>query len=157
MRLILPLILPLLLGACAGGSLTAHSIGLDDGALTECPPPPRCKSSQMETPRHGIAPLRLSAEAQADPAGAFTRAVDTLAGMPRTRLITRGAGYAHAEVDSPWGMYIDDVELLLDAPAGRIHVRSSGRIGYYDFQVNRDRIETLRGMLIEAGLVMAES
>ena len=157
MRLILSLILPLLLGACASGGLTAHSIGLDDGALTECPPPPRCQSSQMETPRHGIAPLRLSAEAQADPAGALARAIDTLAGMPRTRLVTRSATYAHAEVDSPWGWYIDDVELLLDAAVGVIHVRSSGRIGYYDFQVNRDRIEALRSLLIEAGLVMPES
>lgn len=40
--------------------------------------------------------------------------------------------------------YVDDVEFLLDPARSRIDVRSSSRIGYYDFQINRERIEDIR-------------
>jgi len=149
MKALLILIPGLLLGGCAGSWFTAHSHGLVDGRLTPCPSPPRCLSSQAVDPAHAVEPFQVNAELSR----AWAVAVRGLLDMPRTRLVDQAPGYVHAEVDSPWGVYIDDVELLLAAPARRIHVRSSGRIGYYDFNVNRDRIEALRQRLVEAGVV----
>lgn len=73
--------------------------------------------------------------------------------MERTRIVDEGTNYLHAEVVSPWHVYTDDLELLLRPAERRIDVRSSARIGYYDFEVNRDRVELLRERLAERGLV----
>ena len=35
-------------------------------------------------------------------------------------------------------------------------MRSTGRIGYYDFGVNRERIEALRTRLVESGVALPE-
>lgn len=58
-------------------------------------------------------------------------------------MITHDAGYIHAEVTSSIMGYVDDVEFVF-LPEQRIDVRSSSRIGYYDFNVNRKRVERLR-------------
>jgi uncharacterized protein (DUF1499 family) len=71
----------------------------------------------------------------------------------RTSIVGQRAGYLHAEVVSPWRFYTDDLELRLDQSQRFIHVRSSSRIGYYDFGVNRDRIERLRSELLAKGLI----
>jgi uncharacterized protein (DUF1499 family) len=40
--------------------------------------------------------------------------------------------------------FVDDVEFRIDEAAGRIHVRSASRKGYWDLGVNRRRVETIR-------------
>jgi uncharacterized protein (DUF1499 family) len=40
--------------------------------------------------------------------------------------------------------YVDDVEFYLDQEARLIHFRSSARLPYYDWQVNRKRMEEIR-------------
>ena len=57
--------------------------------------------------------------------------------------MTHEAGYIHAEVTSAIMRYDDDVEFLFVTDQ-RIDVRSSSRIGYYDFGVNRERVDALR-------------
>ncbi len=45
----------------------------------------------------------------------------------------------------PNGMrFVDDLEARLDIDAGLIHMRSASRTGYYDFNVNRKRVEQIR-------------
>jgi uncharacterized protein (DUF1499 family) len=39
---------------------------------------------------------------------------------------------------------VDDVEFCIDDDLRTIHVRSSSRVGYFDFGVNRRRIERIR-------------
>ncbi len=138
--------LSLLLSACA--SLSGPRAGLDpEGRLQPCPPAPRCVSSQEAGP--ALLPLHLR-----DASGATWEAVAALVGgLPRTELVTVQPHYLHAEVTSPWGLYIDDLELLRDAGGRRVQVRSSARIGYYDFGVNRDRVAMLRARLRERGLL----
>ncbi|MBN1137614.1 MAG: DUF1499 domain-containing protein [Anaerolineae bacterium] len=53
--------------------------------------------------------------------------------------------YIHVEffVNRTMG-YVDDVELAFDAEANVIHSRSSARLLYYDWQVNRNRMEKIR-------------
>lgn len=137
----------LLLTGC--GAFTEHRVGRVDDRLSACPAWPRCVSSFEDSERHGIAPLTLTAE----PDRAWAAARLAVARMPRTRIVDEQADYLRAEVTSPWHFYTDDLELLLRANQQEIAIRSTGRIGYYDFEVNRDRVEALRTALCQASMV----
>ena len=152
MRIFLrPILLSLVcLGLTTGcAQFSEHSTGLVNNQLTPCPSWPRCVSSVSADAERQVAPFQLQ-----QPFGArWDDAIATLATMPRTRIVTRDERYVHAEVTSPWGIYTDDLEMLLDRSRGRVDVRSSGRIGYYDFEVNRERVEALREALAAKGLI----
>ncbi len=110
--------------------------------LPACPNKPNCVSSQAPAgdSQHAIAPLAFAGDA--DRAwGALQRAISA---MPRTRILSDGHGYLHAEATSLIFRYVDDVECLLDRAASVIHVRSASRVGYGDMGVNRKRVERLR-------------
>lgn len=138
----------LALQACVTG-FAEHRTGVADQQLLSCPPPPRCVSSTETRPERSIAPLEIHGA----PEFAFASIAEHIAGLPRTTLVTRRADYLHAEIISPWHFYTDDLELLMLKDQGLIQIRSTGRIGYYDFEVNRDRVEALRAALAEQGLV----
>ena len=53
----------------------------------------------------------------------------------------------HAEFTSAVFGFVDDVEFQFD-PSGFIQIRSASRTGYYDFGVNRERVETIRQRFI---------
>lgn len=141
------LISSLWLSGC--GAFTEHRVGRIDDRLSACPAWPRCVSSFETSERHGIAPLALTAE----PVRAWAAARLAVAKMPRTRIVDEQADYLRAEITSPWHFYTDDLELLLQPKQRQIAVRSTGRIGYYDFEVNRDRVEALRASLCQASMV----
>ena len=134
----------LLLAGCA--SLTGDA-GLERGALKACPPAPHCVSSLATDARHRVEAFTLS-----DPAAGWPRLAEVVAAQERTTVVARDDRYLRAEVKSPWGVYTDDLELLLGAD-GRVDVRSTSRIGYYDFGVNRERVEALRAALLSAGVI----
>ena len=131
------------------GAMTEHRVGMVDGQLTDCPQWPRCVSSQESNPDKQVAPFQLHMES--DRAWDETR--DVVRDMERTRIVEERAEYLRAEVVSPWRFYTDDLELLLHAGEGVMHVRSTGRIGYYDFNVNRNRVEALRRKLAERSVI----
>lgn len=143
---ILPFLSLLLVGC---GAFTEHRVGRVDDHLSACPAWPRCVSSFETSARHGIEPLALTAP----PARAWAAARLAVASLPRTRIVEEQADYLRAEIVSPWHFYTDDLELLLRPEQNEIAVRSTGRIGYYDFQVNRDRVEALRLTLCQASMV----
>jgi uncharacterized protein (DUF1499 family) len=55
--------------------------------------------------------------------------------------------YVHAKFTSRLFRFVDDVEFCIDDDLRIIHVRSSSRVGYFDFGVNRRRIERIRAKL----------
>ena len=146
MRKLIP-VAALLLGGCA--AFTEHRVGIEQGRLLPCGAWPRCVSSN--DPDKHIAPIDLRVPADQ----AWPKVLEAVAGMPRTRVVESTAGYLRAEIDSPLGWYVDDLELLITGPA-KLDVRSTGRIGYYDFQVNRERVDLLRKRLIELGIAQPE-
>lgn len=137
--------------ALTGCALGQQQTGLTEDGLKPCPDAPRCVSSQAVAPEKRIPPFTVNGEAD----NLWQRVGETVQAMERTTVVKRSDSYLHAEVVSPWRVYTDDLELLLDHKAGLIHVRSSARIGYYDFNVNRDRVEALRKNLRKAGLIEA--
>ncbi|WP_295870986.1 DUF1499 domain-containing protein [uncultured Zhongshania sp.] len=122
-----------LLSACS-----APRLGADNGKFQACPAAPHCVSSTENNSEKYIAPI--SVKSQDD----WQRLQNLLLAMPRTELISRDTHYLHAVTSTAIMRYKDDVELLYTPSKNTVDVRSSSRIGYYDFEVNRERIETLR-------------
>jgi len=73
-----------------------------------------------------------------------------LRGIKRCTLVTVTAYYVHAEFRSALFRFVDDVEFLVDPDEERIHFRSASRTGYYDFGVNRTRMEKIRAAYLGA-------
>ena len=73
--------------------------------------------------------------------------------MPRTTVITHADGYLHAEEHSRIFRFVDDLELFWAEDAGELYVRSASRLGGGDLGVNRRRVERLREVLREAGVL----
>ncbi len=107
--------------------------------LAPCPDRPNCVSSLARGSAF-IAPLAF-ADA---PAAALARLEAALDELPRVRIALRTPAYVRAQATSRVFRFIDDLEFALDANAGVIHVRSAARLGYFDFGVNRRRIEAIR-------------
>lgn len=140
------LVVALALGACMTPRGTAK-VGLVSGTLRPCPSSPNCVCSTTDhsDPVHGIEPLPL--DVPADEAIAALEAL--VESFPRAKVVTTGEHYLHAEFTSRLFRFVDDVEFLVDAEAGVIHVRSSSRVGYSDLGANRTRVEALRSAWAE--------
>ncbi len=76
-----------------------------------------------------------------------------MASLPRVRIVEQTPRYLHAEARSRVFGFVDDLEFELHPDARRIGVRSAARAGYWDFGVNRRRVERLRRRLARAGMV----
>lgn len=105
-----------------------------------CPDAPKCVSSQVNDPRHFIEPFTF----QDQPAEAMQRLKMALLSEKRVTIIAEQPTYLRAEVRSLIFRFVDDVEFTLLPEEGVIQVRSSARVGYSDFGVNRRRIERIR-------------
>lgn len=116
--------------------------GAPGGRFAPPPRTPNCVSSQCDPADagHYIAPLAFGAS----PGEAWNRLVVTVKAMERVNVVAERPGYLHAECSSRLLGFVDDLECLLDAPSGVIHVRSASRLGSSDFGVNRKRVEALR-------------
>lgn len=122
---------------CSGGRPPA-SLGVTAGRLAPCPGSPNCVSSEAAVAEQRVAPLRYDGAA----ARARARLLEVLDGMDRARIVQSTDDYVHIEFRSAVFGFVDDVEFYF-SPPGTIQVRSAARIGYYDFGVNRERIETI--------------
>lgn len=130
-----------LVAATSGTTPTRAGGGGAGGPLAPCPPTPNCVSSLPgESPARRVAPIRYALPL--DEAVAAVRRV--LARLPRTRIVRVRHDYLHAEFTSRVFRFVDDVEFYFDEAHKCLHVRSASRVGYWDFGVNRRRVEALR-------------
>jgi uncharacterized protein (DUF1499 family) len=120
--------------------LSATHAAAGPGRLSPCPDSPNCVSSQSTDPTRFIEPLRYTG----DPADARQKLIGVLKDSKRARLISVETDYIHAEFRSFIFSFVDDVEFDFSSADRIIHVRSASRTGYYDFGVNRKRVERLR-------------
>jgi uncharacterized protein (DUF1499 family) len=128
----------LLLGSCTGPP--PSDLGPRDGRLAPCPDSPNCVSSQADDPDRRVEPLHYTGDAES----AWRDLGTALTDLPRTRIVTVEQNYLHAEASSQLLGFVDDLELLYDPAESVLQVRSASRVGYYDFGVNRERVEQLR-------------
>lgn len=130
----------ILLAGCSG---TSPELGVENGLLAPCPDTPNCVNSQAVDQRHAIDPLRHGGR----PAAAKADLLELLAAEPRTEILVDEDRYLRVRFVSAIFRFVDDVEFYLrEVPEGTtlIEVRSASRTGYWDFGVNRKRIEQVR-------------
>lgn len=117
------------------------NLGVVDGKLAPPKRTPNCVSSQADPAdaEHYVEPLAFRGE--------FPMLERAVAGLPGASIVKRDGRYLYAECRTPLMRFVDDLELLHDPDAGRVHVRSASRLGRRDFGVNRRRVEALRALL----------
>ncbi len=116
--------------------------------LAPCPRNPNCVSTQApEGSSKRMDPIPYTGSL----ADARQRMLQVLRDHPRTRIVQEEPGYLKAECRSRVFRFVDDVELLFDDGAKRIHFRSASRLGRKDFGVNRERMERIRAAFLAAG------
>ncbi len=145
------LVVIILCGALVSASCATEpsaNPGMPEPGLKACPDSPNCVSSDAQDEKHHIAPLRYSIP----DAEAWQLLQKKLAKLLRTVVVTEKPGYLHVECRSAVFSFVDDLEFQLRAAQGLIAIRSAARTGYYDFGVNRRRIEELRAALLHAGV-----
>ena len=120
--------------------LSATHASAGPNRLSPCPDSPNCVSSQSTDSARFIEPLRYTGNL----ADARQKLIDLLENSKRVRLMRVETDYIHAEFRSLIFHFVDDVEFYFSAEDRIIHVRSASRTGYYDFGVNRRRVERLR-------------
>ena len=113
--------------------------------LADCPSSPNCVSTQVGDAEHRMEPIPFAGSSDE----AIQRIKDLVAKMPRTKIVTAGDNYLHAECRSALFRFVDDVEFLIDPKEQLIHYRSASRVGYSDFGVNRRRMEQIRNAFSE--------
>ena len=124
-------------------------LGIKDGRLAACPSTPNCVSSDAADSAHAIAAFQLVAP----PADAWRTLRAALDSLPRTKIIIVSDDYLHAECSSAVFGFVDDLELHLRPLQNSIAVRSAARLGHSDFGVNRKRVENLRLLLRQQGVI----
>jgi len=110
------------------------------GKFSPCPDSPNCVSSQSIDEMHFIEPLEYT-DSTAD---ARQKLIDILENSKRVKLAKVEMDYSHVEFRSLIFRFVDDVEFYFPPEENIIHVKSASRSGYYDFGVNRRRVERIR-------------
>ena len=133
--------------SCSGSRPT--NLGVKDSRLASCPSTPNCVSSDAHDPSHLVAAFQLVGPST----DGWRTARATVANLARTKIITETDDYLHAECSSAFFGFVDDFELHLRPAQGIIAVRSAARLGHSDFGVNRKRVEKLRSLLTQQGVI----
>jgi uncharacterized protein (DUF1499 family) len=122
-----------------GMFLRASAAGAGDADLPPCPSSPNCVSSRDPDPARRVDPIPFRGTTK-EARGAIESVVRS---FPRATIVASSGSMVRAEFRTKLG-FVDDVEFRIDEAAGVIHVRSASRTGYWDFGVNRRRVEAVR-------------
>jgi uncharacterized protein (DUF1499 family) len=135
------LLIVLFLAGCS--SFPGRVLDSAQTAIVDCGTAPHCVSSNAKDKSKLIEPIAFqgSIEAFQD------KMKQVLTQIPRTQIALTKDQYIHAEATSLLLRFTDDVEFYFLPNESVIHVRSSSRIGYSDFGVNRTRVEKIRNLM----------
>lgn len=137
----------LILSACAGH--VPSDLGLLNGSeLRPCPDKPNCvQTYDPADAGHFQLPLTAKADDELSKK-AMTQAISKTGGQLISEKTLSPAGfYLHAEYESDWLKFVDDVEVVIKD--GIIHLRSASRLGYSDLGVNAERFEAIKAAYAE--------
>jgi uncharacterized protein (DUF1499 family) len=130
----------ILLTGCA---VKAPNLGIENGQLTQCPDTPNCVTSFSNNDKHYIKPIMIKGkrlEIKSD-------IVNIVNELKNSKVTVIENNYVRAEFTSKVFGFVDDVEFYFPETKSKdtsIHIRSGSRVGYSDFNVNRERIEKIR-------------
>jgi len=107
--------------------------------MKPCPSSPNCVSSQAGDPRHSMEPIPFTGSR--DAAQARLRAI--IQSMPRSKVMKEETGYLAVSFRSRIFGFVDEAEFSFDEHTGSVHFRSGASTGYYDFGINRSRMQRI--------------
>ncbi len=119
--------------------------------MSPCPASPNCVSTEALDKCHAVEPFRLTRAG----AAVWPEIRAAVLSLSRTRLTEERENYLRAECRSLVFRFVGDLEVELRAQEDVAAVRSAARTGYYDFGVNRRRVEKLRQLLRSRGIIRA--
>jgi len=117
--------------------------------LKPCPDKPNCVSSKADD-EHAIAPFQLKPNQPVNQ----QRLLEVLNRLDNNIAVIHDENHIHAEITSRVFGFVDDLDLIISMEQQLIHVRSASRTGYYDFGVNRRRVEKLRSLFKQHGIIL---
>ena len=114
-------------------------VAISDDVLSPCPISPNCVCSKLpQSDSHYVEALVPTASTLA----IFPMLVEYVQQLPNAELEEKASHYIRVSIRSMFFGFTDDLELFF--AGDKIHVRSASRTGWYDFGVNRRRIESIR-------------
>lgn len=131
---------------CSAGGCSGHKPENDlasKNTLSPCPDSPNCVSTKNNDSAMTPLPYKGSMKESQD------LLLKVLGSMARCTIIQNEPGYIHAEFRSALFGFVDDVNFVFDDKERQIDFRSASRTGYYDFGVNRKRMEEISRLYLE--------
>lgn len=150
MRWLLLLLISLLVAAFVYINInndTPENLGVTNGSFLACPESPNCVSSQSDVSdeKHYIEAISYQVSRPK-----MQLALEKyLLSTSKYRIVKSELGYLHTEVKSDLIGFIDDVEFYLPKDENVIHIRSASRVGFSDFDVNRNRVRQISAALVK--------
>ena len=138
MSLRLSLLCPALVATLIAGAFAEPSKP-PKSTIQPCPDRPNCVSSRAPEGPRRMDPIQYQGSVE----DARRGILQIVSAFPRTTVVVNSGNYLKVEVRSAFFSFVDDVEFEFDDAAKLIHFRSASRLGYYDFGVNRRRMETI--------------
>lgn len=121
---------------------TALPVARTNAMLDPCPNSPNCVCSLDSRSKHFIAPLVYEGPLYQ----ARDRLVAIISSIKRATVPQVEDRYVFVSVRSRFLGFVDDLSFCFDPEHHLIHMRSAARTGYYDFGVNRKRLEQIRAV-----------
>lgn len=121
-------------------SCHGERIRADAPRLVPCPDKPNCVSTEAVDPDRRIA----SIVATGDESQIRTRLLAAIEAQPGSQVEISQPGFVVASFRSRLFGFVDEAQFLVEAGEQRIRFRSGACSGYYDFNVNRNRMESIR-------------
>lgn len=118
-----------------------RKVGLLAGKFYPCPQKHVCVSTQSDEhdAKHYIKPLKYNSKEEA-----MEKILKIIESFRRTKLVKKEENYIHAVFITALFRFKDDVEFYFDDVEKIIHFKSQSRIGGYDWNANRNRMEKIR-------------
>jgi len=119
-----------------------RKVWLIDGRFHPCPEKRVCVSTQASEDDiiHYIEPIKVLGTID-DAKQRILQIVNSLKG---TKILEKDGNYIHVLFTTKLFKFKDDVEFYFDEEQNVIHFRSQSRIGGYDWNANRKRMENIR-------------
>ena len=109
-------------------------------SLSPCDSKPNCVSSLNFDDKNFIAPIPYSGSRD----DAKKTLIKILKSVNLRGTVISSGNYIHSEFVSSLFGFTDDVEFLVEDHHREIQLKSASRVGFYDWGMNRRRIETIR-------------
>lgn len=113
--------------------------------LLPCPDKPNCVSTEAVAAARKMAPIPVSGDATST----REQLLAAIAAQSGSRIEIAHGGFVVATFRSRLFGFVDEAQFLIETDEHRIRFRSGACSGYYDFGVNRSRIESIKAALLK--------